>query len=157
MADSNTYESRKKIEKWTTKAKFDALDKSDIPIGTEYNVVGDIEEGDMSASVQEKLNAATKLYYHRITFLIDSSHNGTFGFYSSSGTAYTSIASLPTFYLIGFSKISGKYGVVQYDHFNPEPILYMNGVTFDDNAGSLNYTDTTLVQPASMTDTVTEI
>lgn len=51
MADTNTYESKQKIEKWTTQEKFDALDKTDILIGTEYNIVGDIEAQDLGQSV----------------------------------------------------------------------------------------------------------
>lgn len=39
MADNNTYVSKVHVKKYTTQEKFDALDKSDIPVGTEYNVI----------------------------------------------------------------------------------------------------------------------
>lgn len=56
MADTNTYISKQKTEKWTTKEKFNALNLSDIPVGTEYNVVGDIEESDLDSALQTKIN-----------------------------------------------------------------------------------------------------
>ena len=51
MADTNTYTSKQKIEKWTTQEKFDAFDKTNIPVGTEYNIVGNIEAQDLGQSV----------------------------------------------------------------------------------------------------------
>lgn len=57
MADTNTYESKQNIKKYTTQAKFDSIDKSDIPVGTEYNIVGEIEESDLSAELQSKISS----------------------------------------------------------------------------------------------------
>lgn len=56
MADNNNYTSKQNIKKYTTQAKFDAIDKSDVPVGTEYNIVGEIEEADLSAELQTKIN-----------------------------------------------------------------------------------------------------
>lgn len=56
MADTNTYISKQKVEKWTTKEKFIALDLSDIPVGTEYNLTGAIEESDLDVDLQTKIN-----------------------------------------------------------------------------------------------------
>lgn len=56
MADTNTYTSKQNIKKYTTQAKFDAIDKSDVPVGTEYNIVGEIEEADLSSELQAKVN-----------------------------------------------------------------------------------------------------
>lgn len=56
MADTNTYTSKQNIKKYTTQAKFDAIDKSDVPVGTEYNIVGEIEESDLDSDLQAKLN-----------------------------------------------------------------------------------------------------
>lgn len=56
MADTNTYTSKQNVKKYTTQAKFDAIDKSDVPVGTEYNIVGEIEEADLSAELQAKVN-----------------------------------------------------------------------------------------------------
>lgn len=56
MADNNTYTSKQNIKKYTTQAKFDAIDKSDVPVGTEYNIVGEIEEADLSSDLQAKVN-----------------------------------------------------------------------------------------------------
>ena len=56
MADTNTYISKQNIKKYTTQAKFDAMDKSDVPVGTEYNIVGEIEESDLSSELQAKVN-----------------------------------------------------------------------------------------------------
>lgn len=56
MADTNTYTSKQNIKKYTTQAKFDAIDKSDVPIGTEYNIVGPITESDLDSDLQAKIN-----------------------------------------------------------------------------------------------------
>lgn len=59
MADTNTYTSKQNIKKYTTQAKFDAMDKSDVPVGTEYNIVGEIEEADLSVELQTKIASIT--------------------------------------------------------------------------------------------------
>lgn len=56
MADNNSYTAKQNIKKYTTQAKFDAIDKSDVPVGTEYNIVGEIEEADLSSALQAKIN-----------------------------------------------------------------------------------------------------
>lgn len=56
MADTNTYTSKQNIKKYTTQAKFDAIDKSDVPVGTEYNIVGEIAESDLDSDLQAKVN-----------------------------------------------------------------------------------------------------
>ena len=48
----------KQAEKWMSKASFDALDKSTIPVGTEINIVGDIQESDLSPDLINKINNA---------------------------------------------------------------------------------------------------
>lgn len=59
MADTNTYTSKQNIKKYTTQAKFDAIDKSDVPVGTEYNIVGAIAESDLDSDLQAKVNSPT--------------------------------------------------------------------------------------------------
>ncbi len=54
--DTNTYTSKQNIKKYTTQAKFDAIDKSDVPVGTEYNIVGSITESDLDSDLQAKVN-----------------------------------------------------------------------------------------------------
>lgn len=56
MADTNTYTSKQNIKKYTTQAKFDVMDKSDVPVGTEYNIVGSITESDLDSDLQAKVN-----------------------------------------------------------------------------------------------------
>lgn len=56
MADTNTYTSKQNIKKYTTQAKFDAIDKSDVPVGTEYNIVGSVTESDLDSDLQAKVN-----------------------------------------------------------------------------------------------------
>ena len=55
MADTNTYDSFQKVEKWTTREKFNALDLSTIETGTEYNLAGAIEESDLDSALQAKI------------------------------------------------------------------------------------------------------
>ena len=61
MTDTNTYNSFQKVEKWTTKEKFNALDLSTIETGTEYNLAGAIEESDLDSDLQTKINSLSVL------------------------------------------------------------------------------------------------
>lgn len=56
MADTNTYVSKQKVEKWTTKEKFNALELATIETGTEYNLTGQVEESDLDSALQAKIN-----------------------------------------------------------------------------------------------------
>ena len=56
MADTNTYDLFQKVEKWTTKEKFNALDPRTIATGTEYNLTGAIDETDLASDLQTKIN-----------------------------------------------------------------------------------------------------
>lgn len=56
MADTNTYISKQKVEKWTTKEKFNALELATIETGTEYNLTGPIDETDLASNLQTKIN-----------------------------------------------------------------------------------------------------
>ena len=64
MADTNTYDLFQKVEKWTTKEKFNALDLSTIETGTEYNLAGKIGANDLDSEllvgINGKLTAPTK-------------------------------------------------------------------------------------------------
>lgn len=64
MADTNTYDSLQKVEKWTTKEKFNAFDLSTIETGTEYNLSGKIGANDLDSEllvgINSKLTAPTK-------------------------------------------------------------------------------------------------
>lgn len=64
MADTNTYDLFQKVEKWTTKEKFNALDLSTIETGTEYNLTGKIGADDLDSEllvgINGKLTAPTK-------------------------------------------------------------------------------------------------
>lgn len=55
MADTNTYDLFQKVEKWTTKEKFNAFDLSTIETGTEYNLTGAIEESELDSALQTKI------------------------------------------------------------------------------------------------------
>lgn len=57
MADTNSYTSKEHVRKYTTQSKFDAIDRTDIPVGTEYNIVGAIEKSDLSSSLQSTINS----------------------------------------------------------------------------------------------------
>ena len=68
----------KQIEKWMTRASFDALDKSTIPEGTEINIVGDIVESDLSVDLQNKINKPSggKLHLYRVAVKLNQTVNG---------------------------------------------------------------------------------
>ena len=46
----------KKQTRWYAKSTFDSLDKTTIPVGTEIQVAGEIEETDLTADLQTKIN-----------------------------------------------------------------------------------------------------
>ena len=46
----------KKQTRWYAKSTFDSLDKTTIPIGTEIQVAGEIEETDLTTDLQKKIN-----------------------------------------------------------------------------------------------------
>ena len=52
----------KQTEKWMSRASFDKLDLSTIPVGTEINIVGDIQESDLSLELQDKINGGGHLW-----------------------------------------------------------------------------------------------
>ena len=57
MADNINYEKFQKVEKWTTKEKFNALGNlTEIETGTEYNLTGAIDETDLASDLQTKIN-----------------------------------------------------------------------------------------------------
>lgn len=52
----------KKQKRWYSKSTFDSLDKTTIPVGTEIQVTGPIEETDLNATLQTSINSvANKL------------------------------------------------------------------------------------------------
>lgn len=56
MADTNTYTSLTPVRKYLTQADFDAMDKTGIPVGTEYDLVGPVEKTDLSADLQSEID-----------------------------------------------------------------------------------------------------
>lgn len=46
----------KKQTRWYSKSTFDSLDKTTIPVGTEIQVTGPIEESDLDSDLQTKIN-----------------------------------------------------------------------------------------------------
>lgn len=56
MADNLQYQQFNASKKYVSDTEFTSLDKSTIPVGTEYNIVGVIEESDLSSELQTKVN-----------------------------------------------------------------------------------------------------
>lgn len=56
MPDTNTYTTLTPIRKVVSKTEFDAMDKTNIPIGTEYDIVGEIEKTDLSPQLQSEID-----------------------------------------------------------------------------------------------------
>ena len=50
-------EIEKKQKRWYAKSTFDSLDKTTIPVGTEIQVTGPIEEADLNSTIVTKLNS----------------------------------------------------------------------------------------------------
>ena len=109
----------KKQKRWYSKSTFDSLDKTTIPVGTEIQVTGEIEETDLTTDLQTKINnkltapttptadsvvtmaangtAGTKalsefggkLYNHRLYYTNSSIGNAYIDIINSSDTAFT--------------------------------------------------------------------
>ena len=47
----------KKQKQWYSKSTFDNLDRTTIPVGTEIQVGGEIEETDLTPNLQTKINS----------------------------------------------------------------------------------------------------
>ena len=56
MADTNTYTALSSTRKVVSKTEFDAMDKTNIPIGTEYDIVAPIEKADLSTELQTEID-----------------------------------------------------------------------------------------------------
>ena len=50
-------EIEKKQKRWYSKSTFNSLDKTTIPVGTEIQVTGPIEEADLNSTIVTKLNS----------------------------------------------------------------------------------------------------
>lgn len=61
MADTNTYNKYNQPKKVLSQTKFDAIDKTDIPVGAEYDVVGQVTEGDLDSGIITKINNNAKI------------------------------------------------------------------------------------------------
>lgn len=159
MADTNTYISKQKVEKWTSRDKFNALNLSDIPVGTEYNLTGAIEESDLDSDLQTKINKIeTKtLYRHdlRITRTAPSSAPG-FGysvycsFYSSSNLNISSLTNLRTVVGNQFTLMATGYLSGTGANYDPVEAIFQSGVR------PIRNTDQTY-DNATFSDTVTKI
>lgn len=136
MADTNTYTSKQKVEKWTSRDKFKALDLTDIPIGTEYNLTGNIELEDLDTSLQNFLNEdniATKTDLKDYYIL-----NG--GTYTTEGGATTDFNTLttPGVYDIGpGEKVNGPLDsgaparLVVETFYKSDTIIFQTFISYD--------------------------
>ena len=60
MADNYTALKSAQKKRYISKETFNSLDLSQIPVGSEYEVVSPIEKGDLSADINNALNKAEK-------------------------------------------------------------------------------------------------
>ena len=74
MADTNTYTALSSTRKVVSKAEFDAMDKTNIPVGTEYDIVAPIEKTDLSLQLQLEIDGKT-YYRHSISFIAGGQHS----------------------------------------------------------------------------------
>ena len=56
MPDTNTYTALSSTRKVVSKSEFDAMDKTGIPVGTEYDIVAPIEKADLSTELQSEID-----------------------------------------------------------------------------------------------------
>lgn len=121
----------KQMEKWMTMASFNALDKSTIPEGTEINIVGDIEESDLSLGLREKINPL-HLYRCEITATVASeTMNIFFNLYARE--EITTIETLSKYLVIDFKTQFPIYGYgVSYLPVGSVGITSISGTSLSD-------------------------
>ena len=56
MPDTNTYTALSSTRKAVSKSEFDTMDKTGIPVGTEYDIVAPIEKADLSTELQTEID-----------------------------------------------------------------------------------------------------
>lgn len=182
MPDTNTYTALSSTRKVVSKAEFDAMDKTGIPVGTEYDIVGEIEKTDLSTELQTEIDgkidkpatdgtsgqvltlgtdgkakwADNATYRHNIYFYISPSDGFYLTIYSSNQTAF--IPSTLEAYLIE-NLMSSAIGTllkagVKY------PIFQISGAQDSINVSGISSTSaSTTFNTTSLhgSDTVTEI
>lgn len=164
----------KKQTRWYAKSTFDSLDKTTIPVGTEIQVTGEIEEADLTADLQTKINnkltAPTtptsnsvvtmladgttgtkalsefggKLYKHETSFNTSNGQYYSFSIITGELAAYTLDTLESNLSGAIYYGTAGEYGGVIRNYDASTHILYVNG-------GSAEFTLT------SITDIVREL
>lgn len=145
MADTNTYDLFQKVEKWTTKEKFNALDPRTIETGTEYNLAGQIDETDLASDLLAKINGklttpTTPTAESAVTMLAD-------------GTVGTKLLSeFGKLYLHSLTILEGTYtlNVAIYTITNTEITTIETLKNFISNNGYANIGSTTKTSPPSI-------
>ena len=111
MADTNTYDSFQKVEKWTTKEKFNALDLSTIETGTEYNLTGQIGANDLDSEllvgINGKLTAPTKPLEDSVVTMLSDGTTGTKPLTDFEPFRYRHTISITIDSLSTFSNVTG--------------------------------------------------
>lgn len=153
MADNNTYTSKQNIKKYTTQAKFDAIDKSDVPVGTEYNIVGSIAESDLDSDLQAKVNLTGDGWTTEITggkVKVKNSmnfettegvelHSAMVGSSHSTGITYLFPHTTPIgYYATGIVPVIGSKTITP--HTGAESVTYQ-GLLLPNAYAENNYTD----------------
>ena len=115
MPDTNTYTALSSTRKVVSKAELDAMDKTNIPVGTEYDIVAPIEQVDLSTELQTEIDgkidkpatdgtsgqvltmgtdgktkwADNAIYRHNIYFHVGPTESYRITVYTSNATPYT--------------------------------------------------------------------
>lgn len=182
MADTNTYTALSSTRKVVSKTEFDAMDKTGIPVGTEYDIVGEIEKTDLSTELQTEIDGKidkpatdgtsgqvltlgtdgkvkwedSATYRHNIYFYTSPPDGFYLTIYSSNQTAFT--PSTLEAYLIE-NPMSSAIGTLLKANVN-YPIFQISGAQDSINVSGISSTSaSTTFNTASLlgSDTVTEI
>ena len=113
----------KKQTRWYSKSTFDSLDKTTIPVGTEIQVTGEIEETDLTTDLQTKINGKlTAPTTPTADSVVTMAANGTVG--------------------------TKKLGEFALTHYYNHRLYYMNASIGNAYIDIINSSDTAFTQPS---------
>ena len=118
----------KKQKRWYAKSTFDSLDKTTIPVGTEIQVTGEIEETDLAAGLQTKINgkltAPTTPTADSVVTMEANGTTGTKALSEFGGKLYK--------HMLNIKKSSGEFFVLTF--LSPTSIAITNATSIDNDS-----------------------
>lgn len=123
----------KKQTRWYSKSTFDSLDKTTIPVGTEIQVTGEIEETDLTADLQTKINGKlTTPTTPTADSVVTMAANGTTGTKALSEFGGKLYRHIITIYNTNYSNVCNIYAYFSNDtSINSQELLFQHSLQLE--------------------------